>query len=66
MPLIKVDTALHSREGVNLLDRSGNSPDLNPIEEVWIIVIKKSGKLPNNKKKLWNNICNLYIMVRYS
>ena len=21
---------------------------------------KESGKLPNNKKKLWNNICNFW------
>ena len=24
---------------------------------------KKSGKLPNNKNKLWNNICNLWFVI---
>ena len=61
MPLVKVHIALHSRErGVNVLDWPGNSPDLNPIEEVWNIMKKKLGKLPNN---LWDNICNLWYSI---
>ena len=51
MALAKVYTALHNREGVNVFDWLGNSADLIPIEEVWNIMKKKSGKLPNNKKK---------------
>ena len=34
-----------------MFDWLGNSADLIPIEEVWNIMKKKSGKLPNNKKK---------------
>ena len=34
---------------VNVFDWLGNSADLTPIEEVWNIMKKKSGKLPNNK-----------------
>ena len=49
MALVKVYTALHNREGVNMFVWPGNSADLNPIEEVWNIMKKKSGKLPNNK-----------------
>ena len=49
--------------GVNVLDWPGNSPDLNPIEEVWNIMKKKSGKLPNNRKRLWDNICNLWYSI---
>ena len=37
--------------GVNVLDWPGNSADITPIDEVWNIKKKKSGKLPNNKKK---------------
>ena len=49
-----------TERGVNVYAWPGNSVDLIPIEEVWNIMKRKSGKLPNNKKKkLWNNICNL-------
>ena len=40
-----------------------NSADLTPIEEVWKIIKKKSVKLPDNKKKAWNNICNLWFGI---
>ena len=40
-----------TERGVNVFDWPGNSEDLTPIEEVWNIMKKKSGKLPNNKKK---------------
>ena len=33
-----------------MFDWPGNSADLTSIEEVWNIMKKKSGKLPNNKK----------------
>ena len=46
-----------------MLDWPGNSPDLNTIEEVWNIMKKKSGKLPNNRKSLWDNICNLWYSI---
>ena len=39
-----------TERGVNVFDWPGNSADLTPIEEVWNIMKKKSGKLPNNKK----------------
>ena len=35
---------------VNVFDWPGNSADLTPIGEVWNIMKKKSGKLPNIKK----------------
>ena len=40
-----------TERGVNAFDWQGNSADLTPIEKVWNILKKKSGKLPNNKKK---------------
>ena len=50
-----------TERGVNVFDWPCISADLTPIEKVWNILKKKSGKLPNNKKKkLWNNICNLW------
>ena len=42
-----------------MLDWPGNSAELTPIEEVLNIMKKNSVKLPNNKKKLLNNICYL-------
>ena len=43
-----------------MFGRLGNSADLTPIEEVKNITKKKSGKLKKIRKKLWNNICNLW------
>ena len=44
-----------------MFDWPGNSADLKPKEEVWNIMKNKYFKLPNNKKKkLLNNICNLW------
>ena len=50
MALVKVHTALHTERGINVFDWPGNSEDLTPIEEVWNIMKKESGKLRNNKK----------------
>ena len=49
---MKVYTALHNREGLNVFDWPGNSADLTPIEEVWNSMQKRSGKLANNKKQV--------------
>ena len=35
-----------TERGVNVFDWPGNSADLTPIEEVWNIIKKESGKLP--------------------
>ena len=43
-----------------MFDWPGNSANLTPIEDIWNIMKTKYFKLPNNKKKLWNNICNLW------
>ena len=48
MELDKFYTALHIKD---VFDWPGNSADLTSIEEVWNTMKKKSGKLPNNKKK---------------
>ena len=40
-----------TERGIIVFAWPGNSADLIPIEEVWNIIKKKSGKLPNNKKK---------------
>ena len=40
-----------TERGVNVFDWPGNSEYLTSIEEVWNIMKKKSGKLPNNKKE---------------
>ena len=50
-----------TERGVSVFDWPGNSADLTPIEEVWNIMKKKSGKLPKKKKKNnWNSMCNLW------
>ena len=63
MALVKVYSALHNREGLNVFVWLGNSADLISIEEVWNIIKKKSGKLPNNKKKSFGIIFVAYGMV---
>ena len=35
--------------GVRLLDWPGNSPDLSPIENIWNLIKKRTGKLPLTK-----------------
>ncbi len=40
---------------MRLLDWPGNSPDLNPIEEVWN-VMKKECKGASNKMRLFTNV----------
>ena len=40
-----------TERGVNVFDSPGNSADLTQIEEVWNIMKKKSGNLPNNMKE---------------
>ena len=40
-----------TERGVNVFDWTGNSADFIPIEKVWNIMKRKSGKLPNNKEK---------------
>ena len=52
-----------TERSVNVFDWPGNSADLNPIEEVWNIMKKKSGKLPNNKKKSFRITFVTYGMV---
>ena len=40
-----------TERGLNVFDWPDNSAEFTPTEEVWSIMKKKSGKLPNNKKK---------------
>ena len=47
----KYRTRYIAERGVNVLDWPGNSVDSTPIWEVWSIMKKKSGTLPNDKKK---------------
>ena len=42
-----------------MLDWPGNSANKTPIEVVGNIMKKKTVKILNNQKKLWNNIYNL-------
>ena len=46
--------------GIEIVDWPGNSPDMNPIENIWNVMKKQIGKLPNNKTKLWNSICSVW------
>ena len=58
MALVKVYTEIHNREGS--LTFLHVLRDLTPIEKVWNIMKKESGKLSNNKKKkALENTCNL-------
>jgi len=42
--------------GMKLLDWPGNSPDLNPIEDVWSLLKERINKLrlkPYTRKQMW-------------
>ena len=43
-----------------MFDWPGSSADLTPIEEVWNIMKKNILSFQTIRKKLWNNICNLW------
>jgi transposase len=48
-------------EQIQVLDWPGNSPDLNPIENLWHIVIKKvAEKQPSSTKALVESIKNVW------
>ena len=40
------------KKNIRLLDRPGNSPDLNPIESLWMLLKKVSEKQLTNAKSL--------------
>ena len=52
-----------TERGVNVFDWPCISADLTPIEKVWNIMKRKSGKLPNNKKKNFGITFVTYGMV---
>ena len=43
-----------------MFDWPGNTADLNPIEEAWDIMKNNMLSFQIIRKKLWNNICNLW------
>ena len=57
MPTIHQTITL--KNGKEVLDWPGNSPDLNPIEEAWNGMKKTCGRLKNNKEKLCEGIATL-------
>ena len=49
---------------VTVLDWPGNSPDLNPIENVWAYVQRSLPRtLPRNSEELWERIKNAWYQV---
>ena len=50
---------IHDLAGKRLMNWPANSPDLNPIENLWAIVkanLYEGGKQYNNKNDLWDSI----------
>jgi len=48
---------------VKLLDWSGNSPDMNPIENVWSVVAKAAGYNVTNKQQLLDSVRRAWLSV---
>ena len=57
--MARVFLRIHNLAGKRPMNWSANSPDLNPIENVWAIVqakIYEGGKQYNSKTDLWDSI----------
>ena len=52
-----------SANNIEVLDWPGNSPDLNPIEEVWNVMKKKCGRLEKNRMALWEGVCSAWYSI---
>ena len=50
-----------SSNNISRMDWPGNSPDLNPIENLWSILKRKLRKKPNpNERKLCENLIRIW------
>ena len=61
--IAKVFLRIHNLAGKHLMNWPANSPDLNPIENLWAIVkaqLYNGGKQYNNKNDLWDSIKTIY------
>ena len=57
--MARVFLRIHNLSGKHLMNWRANSPDLNPIKNLWAVVKAKlyeSGKQYNNKSNLWDSI----------
>ena len=58
----KIVTQFLKAQKINILDWSGNSPDLNPIENLWTILKNKvSERQPTNAKMLEQAIKEVWV-----
>lgn len=65
-PAHKAHTTRHllDQKGVRVLYWPGNSPDLNPIENVWAYMARKLPKtLPRNEEELWDRVKAVWMSI---
>jgi transposase len=49
---LKIRQEVHQENKISMLNWSGNSPDMNPIETLWTIVKKRLGKMDCSTEEL--------------
>ena len=51
-------------KGISILERPGNSPDMNPIEKVWNIIKKMIGnQIPCKREVMWDRVSHAWYSV---
>ena len=50
--------------GISILELTGNSPDMNPIENVWNLMKKEIGnQIPCKIVEMWKRVCEAWYSV---